>query len=65
LPPKPCTLFFPLPCVPHAPSTSLSLTWYAQWCLEMSTNYKVPHCVTSSMLILSFLGPNILLRTQF
>jgi hypothetical protein len=28
-PPKPCTLFSPLPCVPHAPPTSFSLTWLA------------------------------------
>jgi hypothetical protein len=28
-PPKPCTLLSPLPCVPHAPPTSSSLTWSA------------------------------------
>jgi hypothetical protein len=28
-PPKPCTIFFPLPCVPHALPTSFVLTWPA------------------------------------
>jgi hypothetical protein len=27
--PKHCTLFSPLPCVPHALSTSFALTWLA------------------------------------
>jgi hypothetical protein len=26
-PPKPCTYFSPLPCVPHALQTSFALTW--------------------------------------
>jgi hypothetical protein len=28
-PPKPCTRFSPLPCVPHAPPNSFSLIWSA------------------------------------
>jgi hypothetical protein len=28
-PPKPCTIFSPLPCVPHALPTSFALTWCA------------------------------------
>jgi hypothetical protein len=36
-PPKPCTLFSPLPCVPHAPPTSFALT-----CLMISGDeYKL------------------------
>jgi hypothetical protein len=38
---KPCTLFYPLPCVPHAPPTSFASTWPAWWYLWMSTNYEV------------------------
>jgi hypothetical protein len=60
LPPKPCTLSSPLPCVPQAPPTSFALTWSAWWYLGMSTNYEVPHCATSSILPSPFKG-----RTTF
>jgi hypothetical protein len=45
-PPKPCTLFCPLPFMPHAPPISLFTTWSAWWYLEMSINYEAPHCAT-------------------
>jgi hypothetical protein len=62
-PPKPCTLFSPLPCVPHAPPITFALTW-----LDLPNDVwgwvqimKFLHSPVTS----SLLGPNILLRTPF
>jgi hypothetical protein len=35
-------IFWPVPCVPHAPPSSFSLIWSAWLYLRMSTNYEAP-----------------------
>jgi hypothetical protein len=66
-PPKPCTRFSPLPCVPHTPALFILLDLI---CLRISGDeYKLwssPLCnFLHSPVTSSLLGPNIPLNTVF
>jgi hypothetical protein len=44
--PKLCTIFSPLPCVPHAPPVLFSLIWSAWRYFELCTKYEAPQCAS-------------------
>jgi hypothetical protein len=43
-PPKPCTLFSPLPCMPHDPPTSFALTWPANLLKKCKKSAYAAYC---------------------